>query len=57
MTEVEKIIKEIHDGVFQEGIREGSRQLAMLLRTTHMTVDEAVKQIEEESLRKEKNDE
>jgi len=48
MTDVEKTIKEIHDGVFQEGIREGARLLAKLLHSTHLTIDEALKQIEEE---------
>lgn len=48
MTEVEKTIKEIHDGVFQEGIREGARLLAELLKASHLTIDEALQQIQEE---------
>lgn len=47
MTEVEKAIKEIHDGVFQEGIREGARLLVEILKTSHMTIDEALQKIQE----------
>lgn len=48
MTELEKAIKEYHDEVYQQGIQEGARLLAELLKTSHLTIDEALQQIQEE---------